>query len=38
MYESNVIVGCAAASGLRLVETIDNLGISHSLLRFEKVS
>lgn len=36
MYESDVIVACAAASGLRLMEAIDGLGISHSLLRFER--
>lgn len=37
MYESGVIVACAAASGLQLAQTIDGLGISHSLLRFERV-
>ncbi|NMG03748.1 SAM-dependent methyltransferase [Azoarcus taiwanensis] len=36
MYESDVIIGCAAASGLKLADAIDGLGISHSLLRFER--
>ena len=36
MYESSAIVASAKAQGLRLVETIDDLGISHSLLRFER--
>jgi len=36
MYESAAIVASAEAQGLRLAEAIDDLGISHSLLRFEK--
>lgn len=34
MHESKAIVACAERSGLQLVETIDGLGLSHSLLRF----
>lgn len=34
MHESKAIVACAERNGLRLAETIDNMGISHSLLRF----
>lgn len=34
MHESTAIVACAERNGLRLAETIDHLGISHSLLRF----
>lgn len=37
MYESGAIVALAAAQGLALVETFDDLGLSHSLLRFESV-
>ncbi len=36
MYESSAIVASAEAQGLRLAETIDDLGICHSLLRFER--
>ena len=36
MHESSAVVSCAEANGLRLVEAIDNLGVCHSLLRFEK--
>ena len=36
MYESCAIVASAQANGLRLVETIDDLGICHSLLRVER--
>ncbi len=36
MYESSVIVASAEANGLRLTETVDDLGICHSLLRFER--
>lgn len=35
MYESLAIIDCAAAHGLRLRESHDGLGISHSLLGFE---
>jgi hypothetical protein len=38
MYESGIISACAENNGLRLADIIDNLGICHSLLRFEKVS
>lgn len=38
MYESSVIIACAESHGLRLADIIDNLGICHSLLRFEKAS
>ncbi len=34
MYESSTIVTCAEPYGLRHVETVDGLGICHSLLRF----
>lgn len=34
MHESTAIAACAERNGLRLAETIDDLGISHSLLRF----
>jgi len=34
MHESKAIAACAERNGLRLAETIDKLGISHSLLRF----
>ena len=36
MYEASTIIACAAASGLALAETIDGLGICHSLLRFTR--
>ena len=36
MYDSRSIVACAEENGLRLAETIDDLGICHSLLRFER--
>ncbi len=36
MYESDVIVAAAEAHGLRLTTAIDDLGICHSLLRFQK--
>ena len=36
MYESSAIVAGAQAQGLRLAETVDGLGICHSLLRFER--
>jgi hypothetical protein len=36
MYETAAIVACAEPHGLRLVEAIDDLGICHSLLRFER--
>jgi hypothetical protein len=36
MYESSAIVVSANANGLTLVETVDGLGICHSLLRFER--
>jgi hypothetical protein len=38
MYESTVIVASADSQGLRLAETLDGLGICHSLLRFERVA
>ncbi|MDP2432558.1 MAG: class I SAM-dependent methyltransferase [Pseudomonadota bacterium] len=38
MYESSAIVASAEAHGLRLAETVDDLGISHSLLRFERTA
>ncbi|MDP2834050.1 MAG: class I SAM-dependent methyltransferase [Pseudomonadota bacterium] len=38
MYESSAIVAGAEAQGLRLVETVDDLGLSHSLLRFERAA
>ncbi len=37
MYESSAIVACAEINGLRLADVVDNLGICHSLLRFEKI-
>lgn len=37
MYESSAIVSSAEINGLRLAEVVDNLGICHSLLRFEKI-
>ncbi|MEO8409417.1 MAG: class I SAM-dependent methyltransferase [Propionivibrio sp.] len=36
MYETNTIVACAEANGLSLAAVVDDLGISHSLLRFVK--
>lgn len=36
MYETTSIVSAASVHGLRLVEAIDGLGISHSLLRFTR--
>lgn len=36
MYESSAIVACAESSGLRLSAAVDNIGICHSLLRFER--
>ncbi len=36
MYESSVIVSCAESNGLRLANTVDGVGICHSLLRFVK--
>lgn len=38
MYESSAIVACAEANGLALAEAVDDLGISHSLLRFERAA
>lgn len=38
MYESAVIVAQAEANGLRFVESVDDLGICHSLLRFERAA
>ncbi len=38
MYESSAIVATACANGLRLAETVDDLGICHSLLRFERAA
>jgi hypothetical protein len=38
MYESSTIVACARSHGLVLVETLDDLGICHSLLRFERAA
>lgn len=38
MYESAVIVAQAEANGLRLAEIFDELGICHSLLRFERAT
>lgn len=38
MYESSAIVASAEVHGLRLAETVDDLGISHSLLRFERTA
>lgn len=37
MYESTAIVACAQANGLRLADSVDDLGICHSLLRFVRV-
>jgi len=34
MYETKTIVACAERHGLRMSESIDGLGICHSLLRF----
>lgn len=36
MYESSTIIECAKMQGLRLAEVVDQLGIAHSLLRFER--
>ncbi|MGE5385748.1 MAG: class I SAM-dependent methyltransferase [Betaproteobacteria bacterium] len=36
MYESDAIVASAAAHGLHLTAAADDLGICHSLLRFQK--
>jgi len=38
MYESTVIIDHAEANGLRFAEAVDDLGICHSLLRFERVA
>lgn len=37
MYETDAIVNCAEKQGLRLAESIDGLGVCHSLLRFERL-
>ncbi len=36
MYESSAIIALASGQGLSLAETVDDLGICHSLLRFER--
>lgn len=36
MWESGQIIALAAAQGLRLADAVDDLGIAHSLLRFER--
>lgn len=38
MYESTTIVDLARSNGLELAETMDDLGICHSLLRFERAN
>lgn len=38
MYESGPIIASAEANGLRFIEAVDDLGICHSLLRFERAA
>lgn len=36
IYRASEYIACAEAAGLRLVDIVDGLGLSHSLLRFKR--